>query len=172
MHILISGRSRPEKMTDPGQQGQGTASAPNEPSNSLDHSTVANSQATTVCVRAVTWCQSPIPIAHWQTNHKLLYTPFGQSTSHYWVTVGNSLYLQVTTVQVVTASFIWLFCMIRTTTYNLCNFIVRKQLHSTTSSMQWGHTALSDLTSQHTPTHPPSLTTHLNNTAATAHCGP
>ena len=39
-------------MTDPGQQGQGTASAPNEPSNSLAHSTVANSQATTVCVRA------------------------------------------------------------------------------------------------------------------------
>ena len=125
-HILVSGRRRSEKMTDPGQQGQGTASAPNEPSNSAAHSTVANSQATTVCVRAVTWCQSPIPIVHWQTNHKLLYTPFGQSTSHYWVTVGNNLYWQVTTVQVVIAPFLWLFCMIWTTTYNLCNSIIRK----------------------------------------------
>ena len=39
MHILISGRSRLEKMMDPAR----TASAPNESSNSLAHSTVANS---------------------------------------------------------------------------------------------------------------------------------
>ena len=50
-HSSVSGRSRSE-MTDRGQQGQGTASAPNEPLNSLAHSTVANSRATIVCGRA------------------------------------------------------------------------------------------------------------------------
>ena len=36
------GRSRSEKMTGPGQQDLGTASAPNEPLNSVAHCTVAN----------------------------------------------------------------------------------------------------------------------------------